>query len=902
MPHDIFISYSRRDLATVKPIKEELEAHNYSCWMDLSDIPADERNYKKRIIPAIRASRVVFLFFLSSASQTSENALKEIGFAEKHAKKRFVLIRFNDDEMTDDFFYDYQNANIIDWRKPEQKEKLLQDLQKWSSLPTTEKSPLVAGTVVECPICGKKNRPEETFRCRECGRDNLCCTHQNQMTYLCDACELALKEKEVLDWFQKGEDFLHGINGCRQDYGEAAEWYRKAADQGLAVAQNSLGWLYENGWGVSRDYAKAIEWYRKAADQGLAAAQNSLGWMCENGWGAPQDCAQAVTWYRKAELQGNANATYNLGRMYENGLGVQQDDLQAVAWYRKAADLGNQDACHTYGDLLFNGRLGVEKNVSAARNYYLKADQSNVWIPYNIGSCHLDFYKKTENVDDAKLAVKLIGESASAGVPWACVKLGDCHRDGIGVSRDLGQARKWYGKALDPKGLATYGDHGAVYWAKECLAKVSAELLQERIVPALGQDWTHFRLVSGVLVRNAQGTDVPLAGPIASDRGIFIGVTPEGLRRDANDSLPAENPAWPFAQSVSEHCGIPLDWFIAALVLPDSYPEPNGGLPFWAIRESNVASAMLNMPPTHRYFWDDDRQNIIRKLEMLPMSSKGAEKNALLHFEAPVPEWKDGMEMLEKIKEPSALFVARTQKALNKLTLQNMTPEATMVQNWLTAFPPQAGNRRIVRICTVSIVLRWCPPGISMTGFWMGETQVSQVLWTAVMGNNPSHFRDDERRPVETVSWDDCQTFLAKLNALDEIRPTGMAFRLPTAEEWEHACRAGSVGKYCRLADGTEITDASIDRVAWFDGNSDGTTHPVGRKEPNAWGLYDMHGNVGEWTQTAGDEGTRMERGGSCLLPADCCLSSGFSYEPPSLKIPNLGFRICASDRKKGIT
>ena len=79
MTHDIFISYSRRNLGEVRRIKEELESAGFSCWMDLSDIPAGEANYKKRIIPAIRASRVAFLFFLSTESQASENALKEIG-------------------------------------------------------------------------------------------------------------------------------------------------------------------------------------------------------------------------------------------------------------------------------------------------------------------------------------------------------------------------------------------------------------------------------------------------------------------------------------------------------------------------------------------------------------------------------------------------------------------------------------------------------------------------------------------------------------------------------------------------------------------------------------------------------------------------------------------------------
>ena len=93
------------------------------------------RELQKRIIPAIRALRVAFLFFLTAESQASPNALKEIGFAEQQEKKRVVLVRINDDVMTDDFFYDYQDADIIDWRKREQKEKLIRNLRSWAGQP-----------------------------------------------------------------------------------------------------------------------------------------------------------------------------------------------------------------------------------------------------------------------------------------------------------------------------------------------------------------------------------------------------------------------------------------------------------------------------------------------------------------------------------------------------------------------------------------------------------------------------------------------------------------------------------------------------------------------------------------------------------------------------------------------
>ena len=235
-----------------------------------------------------------------------------------------------------------------------------------------------------------------------------------------------------------------------------------------------------------------------------------------------------------------------------------------------------------------------------------------------------------------------------------------------------------------------------------------------------------------------------------------------------------------------------------------------------------------------------------------------------------------------------------------------------------------AGALLHVTAAGVTFNLRWIPANGSRPAFWMGETPVTQALWTAVMGSNPSQFKGDDhsigsaftrlissmmvvdsfsgmgagpdQRPVEEVSWYDCQEFLAKLNALDEVRRSGFVFRLPSSDEWEHACRAGSTGDYCRLADGTEIMKKSLGRVAWFDENSGGTTHPVGQKEPNAWGLYDMHGNVWEWTSTAfGEE--RVFRGGSWFNSARFCESSGRYRGSPSYRFTGLGFRLCASGR-----
>ncbi len=125
---------------------------------------------------------------------------------------------------------------------------------------------------------------------------------------------------------------------------------------------------------------------------------------------------------------------------------------------------------------------------------------------------------------------------------------------------------------------------------------------------------------------------------------------------------------------------------------------------------------------------------------------------------------------------------------------------------------------------------------VTLSTYYIGETEVTQGLWKTVMGENPSHFKGDSL-PVENVNWEDCEAFIAKLNEL-----TGKKFALPTEAQWEFAARGGNKSKGTKYAGGKKLQD-----VAWYTYNSGNKTQAVGMKNPNELGLYDMSGNVCEW-------------------------------------------------------
>jgi len=197
--------------------------------------------------------------------------------------------------------------------------------------------------------------------------------------------------------------------------------------------------------------------------------------------------------------------------------------------------------------------------------------------------------------------------------------------------------------------------------------------------------------------------------------------------------------------------------------------------------------------------------------------------------------------------------------------------------------------------------------------YYLGVYEVTQAQYETVMGKNPSHFQgaivgnENADLPVENVSWDDAVEFCKKLSDLPEEKKAGRVYRLPTEAEWEYACRAGSKTAYS-----FDDEEGLLPEYGWFKRNSSDRTHTVGLLEPNAWGLYDMHGNVWEWCSdwyveypqgavsdpTGPKEGSdRVIRGGGWNSGAADCRSAYRGGSTPGDRFYSLGFRLALSSQ-----
>jgi TPR repeat protein len=273
-------------------------------------------------------------------------------------------------------------------------------------------------------------------------------------------------EQEALMWFRKAADqhlamaeqnlgslYSNG-QGVPKDHAEAARWYRKAAEQNLPSGQFALAAMYLKGLGVKKEANEAFRWLRRAAEQNFAPAQAGLGEMYVNGWGVKKDDNEAVKWLRRAAVQDVAMAQHNLGVMYAAGRGVKKDDNEAYRWFRKAAEQDLPLAQTALGSIYLIGQ-GVTKDGQQALKWFRRAADQD-WAPaqYDLGL----MYVKGEGVSkDDREAAKWFLKAAKQGIAEAQYDLGVLYANGSGVEKDEKEAAKWFRLAADQQyALAEY--------------------------------------------------------------------------------------------------------------------------------------------------------------------------------------------------------------------------------------------------------------------------------------------------------------------------------------------------------------------------------------------------------------------------------------------------------------
>ena len=387
----IFVSYCHKDDTRVWPMIEGLQARGLRVWYDEG---IEWGSHWDQVIFEHLSGCSYVVAFVTKDFLRSENCMDEISYAKEEQKGPFIVFLDNL-ELTGMMKFRYgriQALNLHQFTGTDALDNLV-DTQILSVCRSTASRPVVQQTAP-----APKPAPQQTVPACQPSRPS---------------------DADLKEWNRKGNECYN-----RQEYVEAINWYRKAAEQGYAWSQYRLAFCYLCGEGTEKDEAQAVKWFSRAAEQGHAAAQFSLGVCYENGEGTAKNNTEAVRWYRKAAQQGHMKAQYCVGYAYGFGEGIGKDAAEAVKWFRKAAEQGH------------------------ARSQY------------ELGAC----YRSGSGVprDDGE-AVKWYRKAADQGDMWGAFYLADCYAHGIGVPKDKTEALKWFQVA---------DKHGHP-WAKEQIKQLS---------------------------------------------------------------------------------------------------------------------------------------------------------------------------------------------------------------------------------------------------------------------------------------------------------------------------------------------------------------------------------------------------------------------------------------------
>ena len=340
MIHDIFISYSRRNLQQVIAIRDELkEQVDVDSWIDLKGIESGEQ-FVNVIIKAIDEAKVV-LFMISKDSMLSDYTKKEVMYA-RNVGKKIVPIVLDGSKLSGWFLFEFGVVDYVDIQDPMQKSKFFDNVRGWLGLTDNDEGPL------------------DFF--------------ETGMHYY-----LKQEYNVAFDWFMKAAKFgkciglLHKQGmGVPQNDIEALRWYRKAAENGSTDAKYNIGKCYYYGRGVEIDLKEAAHWFEVTANVGFVKGQSSIAYCYLNGEGVPKDFEKAVMWFEKAAKSGRPTSQYHLGYCYYYGMGVKQDYHKAFYWFEQASEKNHAAAEYYLGLCYYNG-YGVPQNLDKARICFRKS-------------------------------------------------------------------------------------------------------------------------------------------------------------------------------------------------------------------------------------------------------------------------------------------------------------------------------------------------------------------------------------------------------------------------------------------------------------------------------------------------------------------------------------------------
>jgi|GEM_PF-3372936 len=681
--------------------------------------------------------------------------------------------------------------------------------------------------------------------------------HPEAQFYLAECYEagVGIKQniKEAMRWYQaaSGQNHLESkfnLGRLLEQHGrsasalaEAAALYQTAAEQGHVDAQLRLAVFYAEGIGVGADSAKAVIWFRRAAETGCAEAQYRLAESLARGNGVARDDGEALRWNQRSADLGYAPAHYELGLRYHAGNGLPKDKARAAAHLRIAADAGIVNAQLWLGALLETSG-GTAAEQAEAEQYYRRAAEQGLAE----AQCRLATLLERNGGGRAEKEVSnWYTQAAQQDHREAQFALARLYEEGRGkLKQSYDEAARWYQRAAEngmPGALealvkasqkkqqrdqAEAEARAAKTASEEKRKNEQRAIAQQRIEnerrqAELDRRWATFQENRRVITRRGQILTFFLTLCIyVGCATIYFLINQQSFTCLLIGLLPV---VALFAVLTCEifkaFFGKKLDRLARRGDIHSVTDSQYAAEVFYSIAIGSLPILLMGI--------------LLLMFTVYPLKNRSSSNPSDVQppiVNSPVPSDEGSGESVHH--SPEAVSFTPTSGPMGE-TYRETSTGMMFVKIPAGSFSmgdeKGADSDKPVHLVTIS------------RPFFLQITEVTQGQWAAVMGNTPAYFQGEDQYPVETISWDEVQEFLRKINEKDP----GKRYRLPTEAEWEYACRAGNPGE----------RPEDLTTIAWYKANSLNRTHPVGQKQANPWGIYDMLGNVWEWCSDWHDPG-----------------------------------------------